>query len=1001
MRRAAVIMTAALLGLAGAAAEAGLRSPGLGGPGGGGAPPQPLARLLVLDAATGRPVVRGSLRWTAPGIPDELASAPWAAPGGRLEIGCRGGEPVELAADGYRALELTLEPQARRLTVLLEPAGDLELRLEPAGAGRLWLAAESAVSAIAPFHAAAAEHLVGADGTVVVRDLEAAETYRGVVVVPGRAPLVGRFQGLPRRLALGLEPGLGLSGRVLDADERPLGRARVTATGRIDELDGFRYRQQAETDAEGRFTLAGLLAGGVEVEACAALHACATATVEVASGGAAPLAFRLEPGFDLRLLIRDEAGRPAAGAAVFDGEGFRRRLADDEGALVFEGVRPGDELALEVRGAGLRPWQGRVVADRAEVVLRIAAGAVVEWPILTGREVAADEVRGWWSRLNRQGREIAEGEAMWDPERGLVRATGLEPGPHRLVVQLPGAATLISEVVEVGLGDEVALPAALPDRGLAVSGRVLDGASLAPVAGARVSCEPGSPHEFRKPVRLERLPEALSDADGVFLLEGLDPGRCRAVVRAPGFAAWRRDGVEPEESGTDLGDVELGPGMTIVGRVVDRSGRPQTGVAVEIAEDAAYAYVAETTLTTDHDGFFRAAALPAGRWAATARRGEEEARAKVEGEAGETVETELRLGGQRLEGEVWIGDRPAAGGHLVLTTDGARGEGIVVMVRTDVDKRRLFGVDRPPLTIVVAGDGRFAADGVTPGVYTASYTPPGAAASPVSRELVVPVTEIHRCVVQFPDAGLEGVVVDPEGRPVAGAAVWVLADDNRPVGNGFSDGEGGFAFLGLDAGAARVTAVHGEYGDAEPVRVELEAGRSVGPVTVELRPPEGAELALVVRSAGGSLAGAPVYLVGAETLTGFTDDLGGAGFVGVAAGRYRPCAAAYGGATGCGPELELADGERREVVLDLGRGGLVEVLLGPMERSPALRVTTADGIDLTSLLQMVSPPLPGPEGVRLGPLRADSYRITVASPAGPREGATTAREGETTTLDLR
>ena len=68
---------------------------------------------------------------------------------------------------------------------------------------------------------------------------------------------------------------------------------------------------------------------------------------------------------------------------------------------------------------------------------------------------------------------------------------------------------------------------------------------------------------------------------------------------------------------------------------------------------------------------------------------------------------------------------------------------------------------------------------------------------------------------------------------------------------------------------------------------------------------------------------------------------------------------------------------------------------------PALRVMTADGIDLTSILMMVSPPMPGPDGVQIGPLKADDYRITVAMPEGPRQGTIDAAEGETAVLDLR
>ncbi len=350
--------------------------------------------------------------------------------------------------------------------------------------------------------------------------------------------------------------------------------------------------------------------------------------------------------------------------------------------------------------------------------------------------------------------------------------------------------------------------------------------------------------------------------------------------------------------------------------------------------------------------------------------------------------------------EIQIGDRPASGGNLVLTTEGARGDGVVVMVQTDADQRRFFGIEQPPVAIAVDGGGRFAAEGISSGIYTASYTAPGGG-SPVSQELVIPQTEHHRCQIQFSDAGLDGLVVDPDGLPVAGAAVFVQSMDGRYLANGFSDGDGEFAFIGLDPGAVRVGAIHGEFGDVEPKEFDLRDGDRVGPITLELKSPDGAEITLSVRSAVGSSSGAPVYLVGAETLTGFTDAQGTAGFVGIEPGRYRPCAAAYGGGAGCGPEVELDDGDRRELLLDLGSGGIVNVLLGPMERLPALRVMTADGIDLTSMLMMVSPPMPGPEGVRIGPLKVDNYRITVAMPEGTRQGMISANEEETTVLDLR
>jgi hypothetical protein len=965
-------------------------------------PDLPVARLLVLDATTGNAVPEGRLRWTDVGIPDSISTITWSAAGGRLDLGCRGGESVELMARGYRTRALTLETGDRRKTIVLEPSGDLEIRVRPATAGSLWLADQREISVMSPFLTASTEHEIDASGVTVVRDLDAKSVYKGVIAVPGRAPVVGEIEGLPKRLELELGTGLSVSGTVRDHNDQPVARARVRATGLIDELGGFPYRQNTRTGAEGEFAITGLLAGEVTIRVCAPALSCVEKVIAVSAEGAVKsMVFHLEPGFDFRLVIQDEYGRPAAEATVIDTVAYRSHRTAADGSLTFKGVVPGDELALDVFGAGLRPWQGRVRTDQEEKVLRLPMGAVIEWPILTDRAPTSDEVLAGWSRLNGQGREIAAGLASWDPRHRLVRADGLDAGPHRLVVRLPGAATVRSEVVEVGPGDEIILGAVLPDRGTAISGRVLDGGSLQPVAGARVGCEPGSPHQFRKPLTLRRLPSAVTDADGVFLLEGLDPGPCRAIVRAPGYAAWRRDGVEPENAGADLGDIELDHGMTVVGRVVDRADRPQPGLAVEVTEDAAYAYFPETTLRTDHDGWFRVEALPVGRWALSARLGDQTALATIEGRAGVTSEVELRIGGLRLEGEVWIGDRRAAGGHLVLTTDGARGDGVVVMVQSTAAQRTFFGIDRPPLTIAVAGDGRFASDGVSAGVYTASYTPPGAGGSPVGQELVVPQTELHRCLIRFSDAGLEGVVVDPDGLPVAGAAIYVLAQDGRPLTNGFSDGEGAFVFMGLDEGTVGVVAVHSEFADAEPVEVELRSGQSAGPITLELEPSDGAELTLTVSSAGGSLSGAPVYLVGVTTLTGFTDDLGVASFTGIEAGRYRPCAAAYGGAAGCGPELEIGDGNRRDTVLELGGGGFVDVLLGPMERTPMLRVITADGIDLTSMLMMVSPPLPGPEGVRIGPLKTDQYRITVTMPEGQRQGSVASSEGETTVLDLR
>ena len=601
---------------------------------------------------------------------------------------------------------------------------------------------------------------------------------------------------------------------------------------------------------------------------------------------------------------------------------------------------------------------------------------------------------------------------------GLARVVGLRAGTYSLSVRLPGSAATLSERVEVAVGEQIVLPAVVPERGLAIAGRILDGDTLQPVAGAEVSCEPGSPSVFRAPDTVQEVPSVLTDTDGMFLLEGLDAGPCRTIVRAAGFATWRRDGVEPDDVGLDIGDIELDAGMTVIGQVYDRADRPITGAVVEITEAAAYAYFAETTVRTDHDGYFRAERLPVGRWNVTARYGDQKARETVEGGARETVEAHLMLGGIQIDGEIWLGNNRAQGGTLVLSTDDAQAPGVVVMMQRLTADRQFFGIDREPVQFTVSADGRFAGKGLDSGRYYASYTPPESGAAPVTKILDIPRVESFQCAIQYSDASVNGVVIDTRGQPVAGASVVALAGDGIQELSAFTDGEGRFSVRGLEPGRLVLTADHTEFSPSAPSELDLRDGYAEGPLVLELLPQDGADILLAVRAAAGSAGGAPVYLVGPETSTGFTDGGGLATFSGLSAGSYRPCGFAYGGATGCGADLFVDDGDRLQAELDLGRGGYVDVWIDSSagaaanstkavsdtvssRRGPSVRVKTADGVDISSLLIMASPPQPIGGGVRIGPLQADDYIISVNTDAGPRQGQVQIREGEPTELDLR
>jgi hypothetical protein len=973
------------------------------------------AAFLVQDALSGNPIETGSLTWQVPGVPQSIIGAEWRGSGGRLDLPCRGGEKVVFSAPGYAPAVAHVEADGRRHTVLLQPRGTVIIELKPATEARMWLAREDQIDLLTLFANVATRHEIPENGVIEVHDLDLDASYVGVVVAERRAPAVASFRDFSEPVPITLAEGLGVSGLVLDDEGEPVPGAKVDVLGEIAELDNFRYSQGGSSSADGTFALGGLRPGTVRVRACAQGRACAEAPVDLIEGfEAEPVTLELIPGRDVLLVLENEIGERVEKAILY----FNDRVyqTDARGQVHVQGLTDRTTIPVKIFGPGFGVWEGSFTTDRERVVITVPGGGVIEQQVLSARRFSPDEVIVRWQAYTASGREGKSGKGTWDAEQGIARASGLEAGTYSLSVRLPGSATMVSERVKVYPGEEIALAPVIPDRGLAIAGRVLDAETLQPVPGARVTCEPGSPAVFRAPELLGDVPSTLADTDGVFLLEGLDPGTCRTIISASGYATWRLEGVEPDESGFDIGDVEMDAGMTIVGQVYDRMDRPVTGATVEITEAAAYAYFAETTVRTDHHGYFRAERIPAGRWKVTATLGQDTARDTVEGGAYETVTADLMLGGIRIEGEIWLGDDRAAGGTMVLTTEGAQAPGVVVMMQRVTADRQIFGIDQQPMQFVVTPDGRFAGSGLVAGQYYASYTPPGPGAAPITKTLMVPQIDTYQCAIQYADAAVEGYVIDSDRNPVAGAAVVASAGDGIQDVTAFTDAEGRFFVRGLEPGHLVLTANHTDFAPSKPSELDLRDGTREGPVVLELLPHDGASILLAVRTAAGSAGGAPVYLVGPETSTGFTDGGGMATFSGIPAGSYRPCGIAYGGATGCGPNLSVDNGDQLQAQLDLGRGGYVDIYLDDYgqslsakrsgyvtkaARGPSIRVMTADGVDLSSLLFMASPPQQTPVGVRIGPLQADDYIVSVNTEAGPRQGHVQVREGDEVPLDLR
>src|SRR2546423_4150512 len=152
--------------------------------------------------------------------------------------------------------------------------------------------------------------------------------------------------------------------------------------------------------------------------------------------------------------------------------------------------------------------------------------------------------------------------------------------------------------------------------GVPVSGRVVDAESRNPIAGAHVVLIP----ERNMTVPPGGPPEAITDQNGRFVLEGVDSGHYRVNATKVGFAQIIDPLDMPEleivEGRAFTGvEVSLTKGAAITGRIVDGSGEPLFGITVSALKQGVdrtsnrmMALTAQITQTNDL-GEFRLADL--------------------------------------------------------------------------------------------------------------------------------------------------------------------------------------------------------------------------------------------------------------------------------------------------------------------------------------------------------------------------------------------------------
>ncbi len=381
-----------------------------------------------------------------------------------------------------------------------------------------------------------------------------------------------------------------------------------------------------------------------------------------------------------------------------------------------------------------------------------------------------------------------------------------------------------------------------------------------PVAGARVSAFDDRP--VPGPIDAASR-SATTDDRGRFRIGGLGERPVQVAVEADGFAPYSLKAVRPGAG--ELLEIELGPGATLTGRVVDAAGDAVSGAFVTIYNfdpDMWRSSFSPVMAETEADGSFRLDLLRSGRWSASAftREG----------------------GSSRAEsGPIRLDEGVVREIELVLPTDGADVTGIV----TNHNGEPVANAD---VTIIASGEpggaslrsapswqtgadqrGRFQYRGLPAGAATIIASHPEYRI--IQREISLESGSNEISLTLQPGLEITGTLRSEDGLPVALGEIDAelqpapgqdrLSDDVvwrrggvHQSAHAVSDRNGDYRLAGLDTGVYILRAWADGYGAGGPGhRVRLEGGSIAG---VDLVLP--AEAAIEVRIAGEPVSGIDV-----------------------------------------------------------------------------------------------------------------------------------------------
>jgi Carboxypeptidase regulatory-like domain len=555
----------------------------------------------------------------------------------------------------------------------------------------------------------------------------------------------------------------------------------------------------------------------------------------------------------IELEARDSKGRPVAGALLRRGDGQPVALTGDDGRVQVAGdelpVAPGVAMSLE--GPAGDSWAEITGQELRGSPARVTLAPL---PVVTGELIDAASHR-----------PIAGG-LVWSTRAGLPPASSAPAGPdgHFRLPMPAGSAMQLNAAVPGYLpakttvrrrpGEALSPVRVELTRAAAVSGEIVD-TSGARVAGAEITAGETTPAG-------EPLGTLVADRNGRFRLSSLAAGvRYYLYTRAPGFASALTivlapaaappppEELSPPSAVAKPLRIVLEAGGSIIGKVVDGTGRPLDGIQLHVTPtEGTFSWLSSwcgedafRTVRSGRAGAFEFVHLAANRYRLRATgRGLAPWSREAIAVSGRTAR--IDLGTLTLQ----------PGGTLDAQVIDSRGAPVPAASATlsASDGQAAFALeDSLPSQAVTGPDGKVHFADLVPGARYDLEIHHSEHPETTAKRISIPTAGLLRIELQE-GRRLTGRVVGADGQPIAGASLGVVRPMHhsslarlRSPDSG-TNAKGEFSLSGLTAGVVQLqvtadgfrrssaAALIPDVEPARPVEIVLEpAGWLVGSVS--------------------------------------------------------------------------------------------------------------------------------------------------------------------------